>query len=298
MRNTIVQCKRRRYHQTGYHRWLRDVRMCQDHCDECTRCEHRNTLLCTCSGTHWICKRDHLYCVLCRAKCGHYWQWRWFRTDHIRARTAWFRASSIIPVPNNRSALNGILLSLANYIMAHCMPVLHGHTGAVHCAAVHGHTYVFVDFSDWLWLHLCRLATGSLDSTVRVWDVRTGECVRVFTEHAAAVNTVAFASVDAFVAPLFSSCTFREDCSGLIRKSAMCVLSNLLRATCACRTYCERRQWPCGACVAQCDWRCTVHVRRVSRAGIRATSGLTHVTTHLASYILVFSQSETKMWVQ
>ena len=36
------------------------------------------------------------------------------------------------------------------------------------------------------------LGTGSSDRTVRLWDVVTGECVRVFSGHKGAITALAF----------------------------------------------------------------------------------------------------------
>jgi transcription initiation factor TFIID subunit 5 len=38
------------------------------------------------------------------------------------------------------------------------------------------------------------VATGSSDKAVRLWDILTGHCVRIFTGHKAATFTLAFSS--------------------------------------------------------------------------------------------------------
>lgn len=59
-----------------------------------------------------------------------------------------------------------------------------GHTSIVYGGQVHGHTFVCkcADVS-----HACRLVSWGEDRTIRVWDLRTGECVRVLVGH---TNTV------------------------------------------------------------------------------------------------------------
>jgi eukaryotic-like serine/threonine-protein kinase len=57
-------------------------------------------------------------------------------------------------------------------------PPFRGHTGAVHSVA----------FSPDQRL----IASGSEDKTVRVWDAKTGQCLRTFVEHEAPVRSVAF----------------------------------------------------------------------------------------------------------
>lgn len=37
-----------------------------------------------------------------------------------------------------------------------------------------------------------RLASGSADNTVRIWDTETGSCVRTLTGHSAEVRALAF----------------------------------------------------------------------------------------------------------
>jgi WD40 repeat protein len=44
----------------------------------------------------------------------------------------------------------------------------------------------------------CTLVTGSADCTARVWDMRTGETVRVLQGHTSAVTGVAISSRDPF----------------------------------------------------------------------------------------------------
>ena len=52
----------------------------------------------------------------------------------------------------------------------------------------HGATVISVCFSP----DRRRVATGSRDSTVRLWDAETGACVRTLEGHDAEVNSVCF----------------------------------------------------------------------------------------------------------
>jgi WD40 repeat protein len=60
-------------------------------------------------------------------------------------------------------------LQLVDPNTAHIMWQMNGHTSGITC---------IVYCSD-----LSRVITGSLDSTTRVWDVATGECVHVLEGH-------------------------------------------------------------------------------------------------------------------
>jgi WD40 repeat protein len=42
------------------------------------------------------------------------------------------------------------------------------------------------------YVNICRLVTASKDSTVRVWEVRTGECLHVLQGHVGTVRCVDF----------------------------------------------------------------------------------------------------------
>ncbi|MCC3469545.1 MAG: hypothetical protein JGK37_27225 [Microcoleus sp. PH2017_06_SFM_O_A] len=38
------------------------------------------------------------------------------------------------------------------------------------------------------------VASGSVDGTVRIWDIRTGECLKILQGHTSRINSVAFSS--------------------------------------------------------------------------------------------------------
>ena len=40
--------------------------------------------------------------------------------------------------------------------------------------------------------HLCKLAPGSYDDTINLWDANSNACLQTFTEHSSLVRAVAF----------------------------------------------------------------------------------------------------------
>ena len=60
-----------------------------------------------------------------------------------------------------------------------CIQTLLGHSNIVICVRV---------------LSVNKLASGSRDNTIKIWDLVTGQCLQTIEEHEKSVNCILFAS--------------------------------------------------------------------------------------------------------